>query len=384
MKRLLCCLLPLMVIGLSGEARLFAGGLYENEMIPFTVPSARNYGMGGPHAAYTDDINSLFINPGAFVTANQFSAAELSVGVQGDIFGLQDALSGGDDVSGSLLSWVEKTEGKIPLGADIRGPLAFGKVGNGWGWGAFDRIYLDMRLVGSTISVGLYGDLMGNVGYAFRVLNKGVHTVDVGAQGKAFGRYFIETGKIRILEMASGDIENLTKKTTPFLILGGGIDIGAQYRFLDNLTGALAVTDLFTLGYAAPMSLPGIGSGSGTPDSYVAYVKPRINLGVSYKVFENSLVTWVLMADYRDLINLFQQNKYQSTNGVLNLSIGTEVILWDLVSFRLGMNEMLPAVGIGIDAKVLKLDAAIYGKELGNEPGKLSTYGLELGILFRY
>jgi hypothetical protein len=48
------------------------------------------------------------------------------------------------------------------------------------------------------------------------------------------------------------------------------------------------------------------------------------------------------------------------------------------------MNEMLPTVGIGLDLVVFKVDAAFYGKELGNEPGRLSTYAVDVGLLFRY
>jgi hypothetical protein len=48
------------------------------------------------------------------------------------------------------------------------------------------------------------------------------------------------------------------------------------------------------------------------------------------------------------------------------------------------MNDMLPALGIGFDLVICKLDFAYYGKELGKEPGKLSTYALDLGLLFRY
>jgi hypothetical protein len=384
MKRIIVCFLSLVLMGFSGGGSLFGGSLYEHEIAPFTVPSARNHAMGGPHVAYTDDINSLFINPAAFVTAKQLSIAELSVGTHGDVFGLKDALTGGGEMVDNLLSWVEKTQGSIPFGFDLRGPLALGSVGNGWGWGVFDRIHMDMSMAGSTLSAAVYGDVMFNIGYAFRVVNTGGHTVDVGALGKAFGRYSMDTGKMKILDLAA-NADNLTDKLTDsFLTVGGGIDIGAQYRLLNNFTAGLAVGDLFSLGYAAPMSIPGLGSEGSSPAGYLGYISPKINLGVSYRVFENDLVAWVLMADYRDFINLFQQNEYHSTNAILNLSLGTEVTLLDIVSFRAGLNQMLPAAGIGVDMKVLQIDAAIYGKELGNDPGKFSTYALDLGILFRY
>jgi hypothetical protein len=286
-----------------------------------------------------------------------------------------------------LLNWVGSTGGNIPFGMDLRGPLAVGAVGNGWGWGVFDRIHMDMSIAGSTtITATVYGDLMFNMGYAFNVVNAGIHTVDVGFVGKAFGRYSMDTGRLDIKALANDPdnvTDNLTGNSVSFLTVGGGIDIGAQYRLLNNFTAGLVVGDLFSLGYAAPMSVPGLESAA-SPSGYLGYISPKINFGVSYKVFENYLIQWVLMADYRDFMNLFQQSDYFTTNAILNLSLGTEVILFNILSLRAGMNQMLPAAGIGIDAKALKIDAAIYGKELGRDPGRLSTYALDLGILFRY
>lgn len=146
----------------------------------------------------------------------------------------------------------------------------------------------------------------------------------------------------------------------------------------------MTVNDVFSLGYVSFSNLNLSSSAPSAPPGYLGYIKPNINLGVSYKLFDNSFLSWAVMADYRDLINLFRQKEYDSRNAWLNLSVGSELTLFKLVAIRVGLNEMLPAVGIGFDFFVLKLDAAFYGKELGNEPGKLSTYALDVGLLFRY
>jgi hypothetical protein len=114
-------------------------------------------------------------------------------------------------------------------------------------------------------------------------------------------------------------------------------------------------------------------------------VEPRMNIGVSYELLNSRAVILTFMADYRDIFNLFKQKDYRSRNPWLNLGMGLEAGFFNnFLSIQLGMNDMLPAAGIGLNLFIFKVAASIYGKELGNDPGVLSTYGLDLGILFRY
>jgi hypothetical protein len=346
--------------------------------------------MGGPHVAYTDDINSLFINPGAFKTIKQVSIAELSAGAYGDVFGLMDIVKNMDDSSklaSTFSKFIRESDGNIPLGFDIRGPIAFGNIKNGWGWGVFNRIYGGALVKGSTIQAWANGDVMLNLGYGFRVLEWGTHTLDAGVLGKVFGRIGFDTQRLSLPDLNSGTDAFMTRLNYAPFTIGGGLDVGLQYRLVDNFTAALTVNDLFSLGYVSYnyIDLNLKSAAPSAPPGYLGYIKPNINLGLSYKLYDNSLVSWAVMADYKDLINLFRQNKYDSRNGLLNVSVGTEVTLFNkLLSFRLGMNEMLPAVGVGLDLFICKLNAAFYGKELGNEPGNMSTYAMDVGLLFRY
>ncbi|MDR3139087.1 MAG: hypothetical protein LBT95_05365 [Treponema sp.] len=374
----------------AGGTVLCASGLYDSdhELTPFTIPSTRNTALGGPHAAYTDDINSLFINPAAFKNINELSISELSAGAYGDIMGLREIAQNAGDTSklvSTLSKFITKSNGNIPLGFDIRGPVAFGNIKNGWGWGVFNRIYGGTAITGMNIQAWANADLMFDLGYSFRVFEEGIHTIDVGAVGKVFGRLGVNSGKVSLSDLSSGDDGILMERLTyaPFTI-GAGLDAGVQYRLVDNFTAALTVNDLFSLGYVSYNDLKLASTAGSVPRGYMGYVKPNISLGVSYKLFDNSTLCWAVMADYRDLVNLFRQNEYDSRNGWLNMSFGSELILFEHLAFRVGLNEMLPAVGIGLDLFVLKLDAAVYGKELGKEPGQMSTYAVDVGLLFRY
>ncbi|MDR0690164.1 MAG: hypothetical protein LBG08_07895 [Spirochaetaceae bacterium] len=373
----------------TGGTVLSASGLYnsDHELAPFTVPSTRNLGLGGPHVAYTDDINSLFINPAAFINIDQLSVGEVSAGVYGDTLSLKDIISNIGDTSklvSTLSKFIDKSNGNIPLGFDLRGPIAFGNIKNGWGWGVFDRIYGGATVTGRNVDVWANADLMFDLGYSFRILEIGTNTLDVGALGKVFGRLGVNSGQMSLFDLADGgDTLKNRLNYAPFTI-GAGLDLGLQYRLIDNFTAALTVNDLFSLGYVSFNNLNLSSSAGSAPPGYLGYIKPNINLGVSYKLFDNSFLSLAVMADYRDIINLFRQNEYDARNAWLNLSAGSELILFNLVALRVGVNEMLPAVGIGLNLFVFKLDAAFYGKELGNEPGKMSTYAVDVGLLFRY
>ncbi|MCL2479945.1 MAG: hypothetical protein FWF22_10605, partial [Treponema sp.] len=88
-----------------------------------------------------------------------------------------------------------------------------------------------------------------------------------------------------------------------------------------------------------------------------------------------------VMADYHDLLDLFS---VIPRNPILNAGIGIEATVLNKLSFRFGMTDALPSFGIGLELGFMTLDMAIFGRELGIDPGQNSTYGLGLGLLFRY
>ncbi|MFP3090622.1 hypothetical protein LQZ21_09885 [Treponema sp. TIM-1] len=377
----------LLAVYLSGTP-LFASGVNETrEISPFFIPSTRNLALGGPHVAYTEDINSLFINPAVFGTVKQLSAAELSLGIYGDSLGLMDIMKNINDankLADTFSHFITRSNGNIPLGFDLRGPIAIGSIKNGWGWGVFDRFYGGTQVTGKSIRAWSKADFMFNLGYSMRVMDVGVHTIDVGIVAKLFNRLEINSGQIPLTELLFNDNALMAGFNFAPFTVGTGMDMGLQYRLIDNFTVGLTVNDLFSLAYVTFQDLNLYSHSDSPPAGYFGYVEPTVNLGVSYKIFDNPLLSWAVMADYRDFAGLFWQQDYTVRNGWLNLSLGTELTLFKRLALRAGMNDMLPSVGVGFDLVIFKLDAAFYGKELSNEPGGLSTYAMDLGLLFRY
>jgi hypothetical protein len=87
------------------------------------------------------------------------------------------------------------------------------------------------------------------------------------------------------------------------------------------------------------------------------------------------------MADYRDFISLFKENK---RHPIFNFTLGMEVTMLNILKLRVGMADLLPSGGFGIDMKFMKMDVAVRGKQLGNSIGEKSVLALDLGLLFRY
>jgi hypothetical protein len=63
--------------------------------------------------------------------------------------------------------------------------------------------------------------------------------------------------------------------------------------------------------------------------------------------------------------------------------MGIELGFFNFLKLRMGFRDMLPMVGLGLEPPVFKFNIALYGKELGSEPGINSTMGLDISISLR-
>ncbi|MDR3167791.1 MAG: hypothetical protein LBT93_07595 [Treponema sp.] len=360
----------------------FAGGasVFAADIAPFTLTSSRIYALGGPHTAYTHDITTLAVNPAALRgVKKQFNLGEIGIGTHGDIISLIPlirSVAGGsfDDFDSSKIADLTSgSDGKIPLGFEFRGPLSVGYMNNGIGFGFFDRIYFDTRFIGTALRLYANADFLLNGGYAYRIVDKGSHVLDAGIVVKAFGRYsFGINGSV--LDMVANS-DTLIDDSPMDLILGGGFDLGVLYHLGEGFTFGLTGNDVFSMGLIRHLN--GADSGS----SEIGYIKPKVNFGAAYSFTPWKFAAFSLMLDYRDVVNIFT-NDYTTRNPILNIGFGAEAQIIQFIYARVGVNDMLPAVGIGFDIKVLKIDAALYGKELSHEPGGMSTYALDLSLTF--
>jgi hypothetical protein len=366
------------------SAALSADG---NRMAPLIFPSTASNGMGGSHVAYTSDIYALFVNPAAMQWANQTSILELSPAIIGplDKFAksgstILGAIEGLDDID-PLLDVIEG--GKLSLGMDIRGPLSAGYVANGLGFGIFSRVFVDARFIGTDIDATTYADVMLPFGLAFNVLRLQDHELAAGFVLKPFIRVMagLETSALDFV----GNADSLAETSVP--VLGGlGNNLGLLYRFRRDLTVGLTLDDLYTFG--ARMSNI---NGESSHDIY--QVPLSLNLGAAYTFKLTSLweeapralqSTYIAaMIDWHSLNNVFTWNDRLHRNPVLDLGMGAEFGFFNFLKLRVGLHDMLPMIGLGLEPRIFKFNIALYGKELGSEPGVNSTMALDISVALR-
>jgi hypothetical protein len=371
---------------------IFAPGLlYTEDLGPLKINSIRQHGYGGQHVAYSDDFDAITTNPALYKDIKgQIAIFEFSMSLIGDTLGMSElgaALTNSSENMNldSIAEFAGKSGGKIPLGFDLQGPLASGYVGKGFGIGLLNRTYANMQLVGTSLKASANEDVWFNFGMAFDLFNYQDHDIDWGFNAKLAGRFNLLM-KGTLLDMAE-HMDTMFNSTPVTFSLGGGADLGFRYKWGDNFTAGLVLDDVISLyrinhytleefseqALAAPYTV--------TSDFWA--VTPRLNLGAAYTMQPVRFIKLGFMADYNDVINLFT-NTYNTRNPILNIGIGAEAVFYNFISLRLGLYDMLPHLGLGLDCKIFKLETAYYGKELSNEPGGLSTYAFDLGILFRY
>jgi hypothetical protein len=350
---------------------------FAEKMAPLEIPSTRSMGMGGTHVAYTDDVFALFVNPAALQRANQGSAFEISPAFVGPLFELSDLLSSIDgDIIGAVGDFTKKTKGKLPIGFELRGPLSIGYTANGMGFGIWDRVSVQTSFIGTDLKASVLADMILNFGMSFRVLSLENHEVDAGFVVKPFVRGKADL-KLSAMDAAVGGTDSLLDDLNVPLIFGAGLDLGFMYRFYEALAVGMTIDDVFTGGGR-------ISTIYGTDDGVSFYQVPiTLNLGVAYTLQPIPWLSLAFMLDYRDLTNLFFAGDYTRKNPILNLAFGTEIGILSFLKLRFGLDEMLPTAGIGLVAKAFQLNFAIYGRELSNEPGDFSTYGVDIGISVR-
>ena len=91
--------------------------------------------------------------------------------------------------------------------------------------------------------------------------------------------------------------------------------------------------------------------------------------------------SFTLALDYDDILDLAS---VLPRNPILNVGLGLEARLLDIVSLRAGVSDALLNAGVGLDLSALRVDLAVFGTELGLDPGDRPTYNLLASLEFSY
>jgi hypothetical protein len=359
------------------------------EMPRFEIPSAQTTGFGGYHIAFTDNVSALLVNPAAIMRVRErsFFAPSFTLVNPQKTIGMIGNMKDGN--MGSALGSLNnpKNPGKIPFGFAVNEfPISFAWVADGFGFGVWNRVAANSNVIGTNAKAVVLVDLIIPVGFAFKILDTDAHDVDAGVTLKLFGRGYGQKA-INVTEIVD-DFGKLFDDLGVPVIAGAGLDIGFIYRWDAGLSAGITFDDIFNHGGAVTY----IGNGSSDKDGY--YVPFSWNLGLAYdfrvgNFWKNApdflARTGVTFAfDWHNFDLLFEsENPYLKRNPALGIGLGMRFTFADMFKLSFGMNEMLPAVGVGFDLGSFELDMSYYGRESGLEPGQMPSAALDLTIAIR-
>jgi hypothetical protein len=170
----------------------------------------------------------------------------------------------------------------------------------------------------------------------------------------------------------------------PLTMLYPGLKVGVNLKYLQRRTAPLfqiKATDLgnmeeimepiiddanknksshFGIDVGTLWSVPLISSEVGATLRDIGFGRNNaLDLGIAKRFYKDRIT---LLADYRDFFNLNGENIFKK------IHIGGEFDL-DLLALRVGINSGYPTAGIGLNFKVLQIDAAYFEDELSGTPG---------------
>jgi len=349
------------------------------------IVSARTEGSGGPYCATEVGFDTLSTNPAALAFVDrEWSFARLACKVSGPLFDIPSVFQA-DDMTTGILDLVADNNG-VYIGLNETGPIAIGKVDRNFGFGVFNRGICKVDVPSIAKATFIAGEeilLVG--GYGLVLYEKGPHLISGGLQLKGFFQSFVrEDGTaVAVLETFT-DFD--TNDLPSILSTGFGVDVGAIYRFDGNLSFAFNCKDLYTPVFSTRYANYGDFLG-GDPDSDTIYTRidPNLSIGVAYSIplpaHWTTISGWNVMFDYRDALSSFRTIH---RNPILNVATGTEIEFLDVVYFRLGVRDAYLSTGLGLDLTACKIDFAIYGTELGLEPGNRPLLNIALSAAFEY
>jgi len=363
---------------------------------PVEIVPIRMAAMGGTHVALSDDLSTLLSNPAGFRRAGpELSISKLNLGLSGPIFDIASVIiesSGAGSPADILLSSnVQDLLKSLYASMNILGPLAFGFVGKGLGFGFFSNSKLEFSSAGSipSIDAGIEQDFLFSGGYAFRIPlpESWNSTLDIGALLKSFvrGTIGISSSMLDLIGLFQSPSLDIIYSQPFTLGIGIGVDSGLLYNWKDLFSFGIVARNLYA---------PTLDNEYSSFNDFLSSASPTVTYGIvpidlsaglmiapNLGPLERYISKLKVFLDYGDILD-FLTHPATAKNPVLHIGIGTEVILLDILYIRGGFHEGLFSAGLGVDLTFFTLNLSMFGSELSTEPGLRPVYNLMLGLDF--
>lgn len=361
-------------------------------------PTARTAAIGGAHVALADDLTSLFSNPAGFRNAGpELSFAEATAGLAGPVFNIATvvvrSISGVDIQQLVGSSAVQSLLRNLYTSVNLVGPIAFGYVGGGLGFGFFNKTGVLLSTVGviPTIYADVEESFQFSGGYSFRIPISAASksNLDIGALIKTFvkGKVSLTKSVLELFSLFQEPSLDVVLDQDFLLETGIGIDVGILFSLFDvfyvGIVGKNLYAPTITNDYTSLQAF----LDSAAPDEIKQGIVPMdLSCGFAFTPSLGFLDWFIsdlkLLLDYEDILD-FLTHPTTSTNPILHLGVGLEVSFLEIMALRGGFYQGLFALGIGLDLSYFELNTAMFGRELSAEPGIRPVYNLLMSVEFK-
>ena len=377
--------------------------LYAENIFSLTKPkylNVRSAAQGGYHVTDYSDFFTLVRNPaglGYLKNATMYTGlgvnlSSTSAEAMSCVTGLlreKPTDSQKEETAESIDSLLNK--GIISIDASLTGPFCAGFVKNGFGFGFFHSNSCKSLIISET-SAGFLTSSEYSIynGYGFKFNITKNHSLGFGLSIDIFAMMpeIAYTGELSGL-MNALYTRNLDDFPV-YALFGASANGGMIYSYRSIFEIAVVYNNGFAPYYMNSTTYKDYTSNLfnlfkfdfSTPYLFV----PELNAGIAFKLpcawTNGVLYDWKLRIDYNNLLSFFSEEKL-SRNAVLNLTVGTEVSFFNTIIIRAGMAESYLCAGFGIKLDYLNIDVALYGKEIGNEPGDYHQTNIALSVSFQ-
>lgn len=361
----------------------------------FAQEDVRSMGMGGNHITDYSDVYITQKNPAGLGFAEKHDLwTNTQVEIGGpleDFMNIADNLANSDNDSGDDSSGIEdaiidlvKENNGLATGLSVVGPLQFGFIKNNFGLLFSEELFVDVNVPSisrGNVDIGLDINLL--LGYGHKI-DLGIHDIALGISANLFSRAInigVDGSLTEIFDKVE-DMDNLPATS----MIGYGINAGVQYEFANFLSAGIVWNNILAPTYTTDIPLDEDSDKEFTfKDARKGKLDPTLAVGFGVKIptsFTLGIISsWTAYLDHDNILDFFAKDKIVR-NPILGLSAGTEVVLFKTIALRLGIHESYPAAGCGIRLAAFHIDAAVFGSELGLEPGAKPQLNAALSISF--
>lgn len=380
MKKVIAFLFLCIIVGSACFAQISMP-----EPVTPSYVSPRISGLGVPFATYQAGTETLFTNPAIFpFLTKRWSAGKIALHANEDSFGGFGSIFASEKLK-TLAEYLYKGDSKY-FDISATGPLALSLADRNFAVGIFNRSIVHADVQNTIMKKLLMGEeLLVTGGYGICLYDDDVNKVSLGFQMKGFFQTFSYALNKSKADMALA-VNSGLKDLNIVLASGIGLDAGFLYKCDNYFFLGITCKDAYTPVFLTPYNnfsdyKKAITAGK----TQYKTLLPNLSAGIgSMPVFDDMWTTvssWSFYLDYQNILEpIFNRNR----SPLLNIAAGTEIVFHKVLSFRLGMYELYPHLGVGLDFTYFQIDFSAFLKELGNKPWEKQKIGLDFAFSFEY